>query len=301
MHSKQAIRYTTSMITSAIVLFASGTAMADWDGCRPQQRQQVQQIDNPSMNGIYFSSTSSQGGVCRALGFERAADGSMQQNGSAVGSVIVVDESGHITAGSEVNSATGEWISQILCINPLSNPPQADMPSLVNSPNLNNLNFSASSDQNGVCRAIGYERAAVGAFQQNGSAVGAVLNVNADGTIVSGSEVTSATGEWISQLICVNQMSSAPLPGDESVQKIENPQLDGIYFSSTSNQDGVCRAMGFGRAADGAFQQNGSAVGAVIIVDETGKITGGAQVTSASGEWISEIVCTGRGQENRQR
>lgn len=291
-------KHATPLLILAATLVSQGVAHADWDGCKPQQRQRVQKIDQPSLNGIYFSSTSDQSGVCRALGFERAAEGSIQTSGSAVGPVIVADSNGRIANGTLVNSSSGYWISSILCINPIERP--FETPELVNGPNINGLYFSSTSDQTDVCRALGYERAADGSAMTSGAAAGIVLVASSEGKIAGGAIVNSSSGYWISNLICVNRISDGVIPENRTIEKITGPQLDGIYFSSKSDQDGVCRAMGYSRAAVGSATTSGSAVGDVIIVNEQGDITAGDVVNSSNGYWISEIVCVGHGHGHGQ-
>jgi hypothetical protein len=251
--------------------------------------QQVQQITEPALNKIRFSSDSNANGVCRALGYDHAADGSVKKSGEAIGATIVANRDGKIFGGSRVTDKEGYFISQILCLNPVSTAYQADLPELVQEPKLNHLYFSNQSDQNGICRALGYERAAKGSMKKSGEVVGLTVEVNSDGIVSGGNEVTAREGYWASELVCVNPQSAKP--NQETPVKIDHPTLDGIYFSDSSNSDGVCRALHYDRAADGGRKKSGEAVGSVIAVDRTGKITGGGIVTDKTGFWILEIIC----------
>ncbi len=85
---------------------------------------------------------------------------------------------------------------------------------------------------------------------------------------------------------------------NEDVYKIDKPTLgqamfSNPYFSTKSDPDGVCLALGYAHAL-GAPTTDSSASGPAIIVNRNGEITGGELITSQKGYWIKQIFCANK-------
>lgn len=175
-------------------------------------------------------------------------------------------------------------------LTPSDDPSGDELSYRVNHPSAGgNVYFSNKSNQNGVCRALGFEKAAIGSAESSGAIVGPTLIVNDAGTVTGGEVVTSTTGLWFTSIICVNKLSQ---PLIQTFMR-ENPThpTSNAYFSSRSSLTGVCKVLGYQGGGAGAAEHSGSVVPPVLIIDSTGKIEGAEEINNRYGFWISRISC----------
>jgi hypothetical protein len=77
-------------------------------------------ISNPSLGGgILMSNKSYENGVCRALGYERAAVGSIVVGSVYRGPMVIVSENGSVSSGEVATSSSGNEIINLVCITKL--------------------------------------------------------------------------------------------------------------------------------------------------------------------------------------
>jgi hypothetical protein len=160
-------------------------------------------------SGLPYSSTtlkpeygpSSEDGVCKALGYEKAAKGSSRY--SAVDTdTIQVNESGSIKGGPRTHSLT-----QIVCLNK-TNKPTTEKAVVLQSPSHQDskLPFSSPalkpeygpSSADGVCKALGFQRAAMGSARTRNQDAD-TIQVNDEGKVIGGPKTWS-----LAQIVCVN-------------------------------------------------------------------------------------------------
>lgn len=141
-----------------------------------------------------------------------------------------------------------------------------------------NLPFTAvhNNSENGVCRALGYEKAAISSSRTGDK--GYSIAVNEKGLVVSG-----PYDYTMKQIVCLNK--TGMLPNELSVLVI-NPRHESssLQFSYYSSSSGVCKSLGYQRAAAGstvtAEQSN------TIKVDNDGNVVAGPY------DWnVERIVC----------
>ncbi len=146
-----------------------------------------------------YSSPSSENGVCVALGYERAASGSLRSSDSKY-NTIRVNSDGIVVAGP-----TDYSITQIVCLNYRNVFPNEKSIKLANPVHPDsNLGYSAyryPSSENGVCRAMGYIRAAAGSLRSSETQVN-TIRVDYSGNVVAG-----PTDYSITQIVCLTTRS----------------------------------------------------------------------------------------------
>jgi hypothetical protein len=150
--------------------------------------------------------------------------------------------------------------------------------------------ISSRSDQNGVCKAFGYERAAIGAVIYTSDYKGPLVNIDPEGKIRLGEVQTENSGLSIYRIICLNKISFST----ERTILLINPSHNGsgAPYSSRSDQNGVCKSVGFGRAAVGSMMVSRTNFrGLMVIAGPEGTITGGEVATGNSGFKIDQLVC----------
>ena len=164
-------------------------------------------ISNPSLGGgILMSNKSYENGVCRALGYERAAVGSIVVGSVYRGPMVIVEENGSVSSGEVATSSSGNEIRQIICLNKISSSNERTYK--MSSPlHLDSkVPFSIKSYQNGVCRALGHERAAVGSIVVGSYYRGPMVIVSENGSVSSGEVATSSLGNEIINLVCITKL-----------------------------------------------------------------------------------------------
>jgi hypothetical protein len=163
---------------------------------------------------------------------------------------------------------------------------------LLSNPSLGDrILFSSASDQNGVCRAMGYERAAVGTMVR-GVDFNAKVVVDDNGVIFRGENGDYQNGghDSISEIVCVNKLNG---PNNQTVTVIDPKHpTSGVVFSSVSNQDGVCKSQGYPRSANGSATRSVD-FNSKVIVDASGSIVGGEDGDYQRGghDRIGSIIC----------
>jgi len=150
------------------------------------------------------------------------------------------------------------------------------------------LPFSIDSNEDGVCVALGYERAAAGSSRTDGFLYNTIL-VDTDGIVVGG-----PSAKAISQMVCVNFLGISIKEKSVLLRKPVH-QGSNLPFSTNSNEDGVCVALGYERAAANSSRTDGFRYNA-ILVDDEGLVIGGP-VSKA----ISQIVCMNSSDKVQQK
>ena len=158
----------------------------------------------------------------------------------------------------------------------LSLPAFADTSFLVTAPSLGDgVAISATSNQNGTCRALGYEKAAVGSavLDCNIASGTSQAIVNDDGTVTQGD--CGADYCRISQLLCLNVMTTTP--NLTHLIKVPTHAQSKAPFSATSDQNGVCVSLGYHHAAVGSMIMDCRIVNNLsqVVVDASGSVVGG--------------------------
>ncbi|MFZ4715405.1 MAG: hypothetical protein ACOYL6_16900 [Bacteriovoracaceae bacterium] len=161
---------------------------------------------------------------------------------------------------------------------------------IINEPSLGeSIRFSSTSDQNGVCISLGYQRAAVGSAVEALNSVGPVVVVNSIGEIIGGDDTREIGSHWIKKIICVNKVSGVTT----FPEKVSSPKVPytNLNYSHLSDQNGICMSMGYQRAAVGSATKWNSASGRVAVVNKFGKIIDYKYPTVPNGYWINNIIC----------
>lgn len=126
------------------------------------------------------------------------------------------------------------------------------------------------SSENGVCKALGHEKAAAGSLRSSDSKANSI-KVDANGSVVGG-----PYDYFVNQIVCLNKASA--LPNEKSVQIINPTHPDsGLGYSAylhPSSEDGICVASGYQRAATGSLRSADSRAN-TIQVDSNGSVIGG--------------------------
>lgn len=155
---------------------------------------------------------------------------------------------------------------------------------LINDPSIDSVYFSGGSDENGVCIALGFEQAAVGATLYKTVQDTPMIEVNSAGNISGGD--TGRNYRRISKIICINKVQ--PIRYDARI--IGDPRTSGgVYFSGGSNENGVCLALGYEKAAVGATLYKTVQSFPMVEVNSRGEVSGGD--TGSNYRRISNIVC----------
>lgn len=168
-------------------------------------------ITNPSLgDGILIATKSSHNGVCKALGYERAAVGSVVRGEKARGPMVIVQEDGSVGGGviAHGGALSANEIRQIICLNKFSDQKEFTH-KLIKPLHLEaQVPFSENSNQTGVCKSLQYDRAAVGTKLIGEEYRGPMLIVQHDGSVLGGSVAGGgalATRD-IYTLVCVSKI-----------------------------------------------------------------------------------------------
>ena len=156
-----------------------------------------------SASSAYSSSPSSEDGVCKVLGYEKAAPGSSRSD-KITDDVVRVDSDGTVVEGPNAYTMT-----QIVCLNPAKSPTILETLVILTESKLvhpqSNLPFSASSayssspsSEDGVCRVLGYRRAIIGSSRSEKETAD-TIQVDSDGNVVGGPNAYTMT-----RIICAN-------------------------------------------------------------------------------------------------
>jgi hypothetical protein len=142
-----------------------------------------------------------------------------------------------------------------------------------------NVPFSSRSDQNGVCIALGYEMAAQGVAVAV-PVMRSAVTVNAQGDIVGGTYEENA----LANLVCVNKIGPPRWTG-KLFRHPKHP--NSVRFSSQSDQNGACTALGYQRGAPGSATRADNYHNAAVTVNSQGLVIGGTYSDMA----LVELVC----------
>ncbi len=159
-------------------------------------------VDPTFGDGIAVSSLSDQEGLCKALGFERAAFGSAVVDGKQFGPAVLIDPTGALTGAALVSPGDGLRIGQMVCVNQVGKPTFET--AYVKKPRhqMSNVPFDTKSDQNGICKLQGYDASAIGAATVDGTYRGPMVTVDANGSVIGGSVAVDGAGVNIDALVC---------------------------------------------------------------------------------------------------
>lgn len=151
--------------------------------------------------------------------------------------------------------------------------------------------FSRKSDENGICIALGYEKAAVGTRQSDNLYRGSLVIVGANGLVASG-EIASDYSKFVTRsLVCINKIAASKeetvfVTGSQLVHSISS-----IPYSNKSSQNSVCKTLGYEKAVLGTMRSNNNYRGPLVILNEDGLITSGEIASDYSRYVMSSLVC----------
>lgn len=137
-----------------------------------------------------------------------------------------------------------------------------------------------SKEGNGICKAIGFEKAALGSHR-NGDKYDITIRVDESGNVVS-----APTASAVSKIVCLNKTGVFPRLKSYLITNPMHTQSN-LYFSIWDNKEGngICKAMGFEKAAFGSHR-SGNKYDITIRVDENGNV-----FSAPTGHIVSKIVC----------
>lgn len=212
--------------------------------------QDGETISSPRLPGanIPFAASSSETGVCRALGYADALKGS-SRFGYYLEYTARVDQSGNVSRGGNDYAITA-----ISCLNyGFKTFPKAQTV-VLHQPKSGGIPISAYSPEDGVCRSAGYARAAIGSMTKGPYPVQTVV-VDFRGFVSR-----ALVGDFVLNIICINDyappMQPSPPQRDQpqQVEIIREPRhFDSFLpYSKSSALDGVCISQGFEKAIPGS-------------------------------------------------
>lgn len=183
-------------LMSSVACADDDSAMEVKDFYHPETKDIFTLIKNPTQGGgVRISASSDENGVCKALGYQRAIV-DMLKSGIYESPMVYVDQNGVIAGGVQ----TGRSINEINCVNKVGEQKEKTLQFINPSYSRINAMFSIYSDQNGVCKAFGLQRAAMGTMNYLGNYFGPTVIADKNGTITEGRRV----GPKIGSIICVD-------------------------------------------------------------------------------------------------
>ncbi|MGE0616234.1 MAG: RCC1 domain-containing protein [Bacteriovoracia bacterium] len=152
---------------------------------------------HPNSGLLITNDTPSMHGICRINGFARALAQGQGVRAGGVAATLTLDAEGKITAAP----ASAYTLAKVFCLEPGNYGPTEES-TLIQNPQhpVAKLPFSATSSEDGVCKALGHDRAAKGSLR-NGNSVDTV-QVDADGK-----ETTRTLGYSVGSLVCIKNTS----------------------------------------------------------------------------------------------
>ncbi len=148
--------------------------------------------------------------------------------------------------------------------------------------------ISSNSNQDGICKAFGYQRAAIGSMVTGSQYRGPLIVIAYSGVVFAGQVSNSQSGFEVKQLVCLNKLTEPQF----KTFFVEPLHLNAkVPFSSKSNQRGVCRALGYDDGAPGSAIFGNSYRGPMVVVNDNGDVVSGDVATSTSGFEINSLVC----------
>jgi hypothetical protein len=239
----------------------------------------------------HYEQGSSENGVCRILGYEKAARGS-SRSGQSKANTLRVNQAGRI-----IGAPKTYVMSRIICLNKVSRWTE-ERSYLLNSRNLRHpgsgepfSHYDQGSNENGVCKILGYEKAAAGSSRSNNTKSNS-LRVNENGTVIGAPQTYT-----MNRLVCINQEQggrynkSVLLTGSDIVHP--DSDMPFSHYDQGSNEHGVCKVLGYKKAAPGS-SRSGSSKSDTLRVNAAGDV-----IASPYTYFINRIVCLTRGRALR--
>ena len=155
---------------------------------------------DPSLNGISFSSNSSPTVVCNYLGYANAASTHLE---SRLTDAVIVNDKGIIGSEYGTMNSLVSVFTKVTCTNALnSKDSELKIPTLIKNPSHPSLEkvFSRASSENGVCKLLGFQKAAGGTLGKVIYPMGGIPVVDEQGQVI-GEEHDS--GSTIRKIICL--------------------------------------------------------------------------------------------------
>lgn len=254
--------------------------------------QEAVLIENPAINGIHFTHTSNVNGVCRILGYEKGANGSITDANVSNLPMMTANSNGTVTKG---NTGSQHKITSIICINKVSDErlsaakinPEIEVSQYGNSSDEDKvIGFGHNSDMDGVCKHYGYSHAA------DGSEI--TLNVSDTPLVTVNSTGRPTKSDFgfshkVTDLICIgnsNQENATPY----SIVLEMNPThlTSGIPYTHTSNTKGICLNLGHDNSVSGNPQYVNVSNTSMLKVNSSGEIIG---ANNGSDHKVTEVLC----------
>jgi hypothetical protein len=165
-----------------------------------------------------------------------------------------------------------------------------DISTVITQPSLGDgvLIYEMSSQQ-GVCKALGYEKAVQGSVTKSKKYRGPLVDIGDNGLVSNGKRARVTRSEYaIDQIICLNKTASPK----EETHKLTLPVHpdSGIPFYELTNLDMVCKLFGFEKNAWGSQIKDKSYKGILIDFTENG-ISARIANWSTSDYAVGTMVC----------
>lgn len=160
-------------------------------------------------------------------------------------------------------------------------------------PMINGVLFSDKSPAEGVCLALGYQMGA-SSTSESLTYKGNLAIVDSDGEFTGG-ELTSEnryrTSKYIKTITCVNKFVSKKSPSVESVKAFNNI-ANGLFISSQSSENGVCKLLGYEKGLKGSAIPGQKMSKLMPIIEEGGVVR---RIDSSSGALHLEgVLCVNK-------
>jgi len=165
-------------------------------------------------------------------------------------------------------------------------------------PSINGLNFSSASNANGVCKAMGYQKALADSVQKSDDdrfkKIASII-MEEDGSINGAQLVTTQSGYGISAITCLNKVQNRP---EFDVKSVAVSNLGGYMISSKSDKDGVCRLSGYDKAIYNSETKQDRIAGKALILNSKGVPESAEDIDSRTGYSITNIICVQKKSRN---
>lgn len=249
----------------------------------------VQHFTMPNIHEVYFGLESSLDGVCIALGFQKSVKDSLQKKSMSDHPIVKINEEGNAIEGVYQLSSR-EIVSAIDCQNKVIEKEQLEL-AIVKNPMIDEIRISSTySSEEAVCKMLGYESGVKGTGLVKINQRGSFLEINNSNTSPRG-----VSGEFLNvleELVCTKKVENE-IKRDYTFEIIELPKYAEKYnLSVSSNEQGVCRYLGYKGSAEGSiFEMNGAVV-KTFVLDITGAVIN--KEVSLNGEKVSliyKIIC----------
>ena len=142
----------------------------------------------------------------------------------------------------------------------------------ITNPSLgDDIYFSGNSDQNAVCKSLGYEKAEEGSATIDMKIAAGKAKVSVDAAAGTSGVVD---GGAITEIICAHRLSRK---NSFKTHLFSSPtEVRKVPYSAKSDPTGVCIAEGYDKALEGSVKNTNKLVTvSMVIVDKTGNNTGG--------------------------